>query len=232
VDATVYPQLVGSPMYLVNQRPYICYMVNRLSQVMVKPTKLFWKAGKHVLRYMKGTFKYGLWYRQTDEVKLHGFTNIDWVGSPTDRKSTSRGIFSIRSTTVSWYNRKHRSVALSSVEAEYMVASQAACEAIWMRKILVGLFGSHLDPTVIYCDNQSCIKISINLVFHDRSKHIDIWYHHLRDCVQWKIMLLQYIPMEDQDANILRKALTRRKFEYHRDRIGVKDNPFLVEREC
>jgi hypothetical protein len=101
-----------------------------------------------------------------------------------------------------------------------------------MRKILVGLFGSHLDSIVIYCDNHSCIKISINHVFHDRSKHIDIWYHHLRGCVQRKIMLLQYIPTEDQDADILMKALTRRKFEYHRDRIGVKDNPFLVEREC
>jgi hypothetical protein len=123
-------------------------------------------------------------------------------------------------------------MALSSAEAEYMAASQAACEAIWMRKILVGLFGSHLDPTVIHCDNQSCIKILINHVFHDRSKNIDIWYHHIRYCVQWKIMLLQYIPTEDQDADILMKALTRRKFEYHRDKIGVKDNPFLVEREC
>ena len=78
-----------------------------------------------------------------------------------------------------------------------MAASLAACEAIWMRKILVGLFGSHLDHTVIYCDNQSCIKLSVNPVFHDRSKHIEIWYHHIKDCVQWKIMLLSYIPMED-----------------------------------
>ena len=88
-------------------------------------------------------------------------------------------------------------MALSSAEAEYMVASQSACETIWMRKILVGLFGSHLDPTMIHCDNQSCIKLLINPVFHDRSKHIDIQYHHIRDCVQWKIMLLQYIPTED-----------------------------------
>ena len=65
-------------------------------------------------------------------------------------------------------------MALSSIEAEYMAACLAACEAIWMRKILVELFGSHLDPTVIYCDNQSCIKLSVNLVFHDRSKHINI----------------------------------------------------------
>jgi hypothetical protein len=75
-------------MYLVNTRPDICYAVNPLSQAMVKPTKLFWKAGKHVLRYLKGTYEYGLWYRQTDEVKLHGFTDADWVGNPTNRKST------------------------------------------------------------------------------------------------------------------------------------------------
>ena len=85
-----------------------------------------------------------------------------------------------------------------------MAASLAACKAIWMRKILVGLFSSD----------------------------IDIRYHHIRDCVQRKIMLLSYIPTEDQDVDILTKVLTRRKFEYHRDRIGVADNPYLVEREC
>ena len=170
-------------MYLVNTRPDICYAVNQLSQAMVKPTNLFWKAGKHVLRYLRGTSGYGLWYRQEDEVKLCGFTDADWARSPTDRKSTSGGVFSIGSTVVSWYSRKQRSV--------------------WMRMILVGFFGS---------------------------KHIR--YHHIRDCVQRRIMLLSYIPTEDQDADILTKALTRSKFEYHRGRIGVADNPYLVEREC
>ena len=86
-------------------------------------------------------------------MKLCGFTDADWARSPMDRKSTSGGIFSIGSTTVSWYSKKQRYVALSSIEAVYMAVSLAACEAIWMRKILVGLFGSHLEPTVIYCDN-------------------------------------------------------------------------------
>ena len=97
---------------------------------MVKPTKLFWKAGKHVLIYLRGTSEYGLWYRQMNEVKLHGFTDADWAGSPTDRKSTLGGVFSIESTTISWYNRNQISVALSSAESKYMAASQAACEAI------------------------------------------------------------------------------------------------------
>ena len=86
-------------------------------------------------------------------MKLHGFTDADWAGSPTDRKTTSGGVFSIGSIVVSWYSMKQRSVALSSAEAEYMAEIQVACEAIWMRKIMVGLFGSHLDPIVIHCDN-------------------------------------------------------------------------------
>lgn len=101
-----------------------------------------------------------------------------------------------------------------------------------MRKILVGLFGQQMDPTLIYCDNQSQIKPSRNLVFHDNSNNMDIWYHHLKDCVLKQIMLLEYIPLEEQDANILTKALSRCKFEFHKDKIGVTNNPFLVEREC
>jgi len=89
-----------------------------------------------------------------------------------------------------------------------------------------------MGPTLIYCDNHSCIKISKNHVFHNRSKHIDIWYHCLRDCVQRQIMLLWYIPIEEQDAEILTKALSKGKFKFHMCRIGVVYNPFLIEREC
>ena len=149
-----------------------------------------------------------------------------------DRKSTSRGIFSIGSTTVSWYSKKQRSMALSSAEAEYMATSLAACEAIWMRKILVGLFGSHLDPTVIYCDNQSCIKLTENPVFHDRSKHIEIKYHFIKDCVQKGAVKLEYIPTDEQVADILTKALPRGKHDYFSDKMGVVRNTFLGKREC
>eukprot|EP00253_Pinus_taeda_P011308 PITA_11308 len=184
----------------------LCYVMNQLSQAMVQPTKMFWKAGKHVLRYLRGTSQYGLWYKRKERVQLQSFTDADWAGSPLDRKSTSGGILNLGLAADSWYNRKQMSIALSSVEAEYMAASQAACEAIWMRKILVGLFDQRMDPTVIYCDNQSCIKLSENPVFHDRSKHIDIRYHHRRDCVARRIMLLHYISTEEQDVDILTKA--------------------------
>eukprot|EP00253_Pinus_taeda_P012431 PITA_12431 len=101
-----------------------------LSDVMVRPTKLYWKAIKHVLRCLRGTSQYGLWYRQTEGVNLQGFTIVDWVGNPSSRKSTSGGIFNIWSMTISSYSRKQRSVTLSSTEAEYMVASQETSKAI------------------------------------------------------------------------------------------------------
>jgi len=113
-----------------------------------------------------------------------------------------------------------------------MARSQVACESILLWKILVGLFGQYMDSTMIYCNNQSCIKLYENIVFHDQSKHIDIKYHHLKDCVLRRIMLLEYIPKKEQDVDILTKALSRCKLEFHGDRIGVFDNPFLVEREC
>eukprot|EP00253_Pinus_taeda_P029781 PITA_29781 len=110
----------------------LCYAVNQLSQDMVQPTKMFWKASNHVLRCLRGTSHYGLWYRWTEEVKLQGFTDENWAGSPSDRKSTSGGIFNLGLAVVSWYNRKLRLFALSSAEPEYMAASQATYEAIWM----------------------------------------------------------------------------------------------------
>jgi len=141
---------------------------------MVRPTQMYWKETKHVLRYLRGSSQYGLWYNQREGVKHQGFANADSVGSPSDRKSTSWGIFIIGSTTISWYNKNQILVALSSGEAEYMAVIQATCEAIWMRKILVGLFGQQMDLKVIYWDNQTWIKPFENPVFHDQSKHIDI----------------------------------------------------------
>jgi hypothetical protein len=92
-----------------------------------------------------------------------------------------------------------------------MAASLAACEAIWLHKLLMGLFGQKMETTIIHCDNHSCIKLSENPVFHDRSKHIEIRFHFIRDCVQKGIVKLQYVPTTEQVADILTKALMKAK---------------------
>jgi hypothetical protein len=113
-----------------------------------------------------------------------------------------------------------------------MAASQASCEAIWFRKLLVGLFDQEMSLTVIHCDNQSCIKLSENPVFHDRLKHIEIRYHFIRDWVQRGAVQLQYISTDDQVADILTKALPRGKHVFFRDKMGLVRNTFLGKREC
>jgi hypothetical protein len=113
-----------------------------------------------------------------------------------------------------------------------MAASQASCEALWLCKMLVGLFGVQLRPTVIYYDNQSWIKLLENPIFHDQSKNIDIWYHFIRDYVQRGVVELQYISTEEQVADILTKALNMGKFVFFKDKLGVMSNTFLGMREC
>jgi hypothetical protein len=138
---------------------------------------------KHVLRYIAGTVDYGLDYIRGDGVSLVGYIDLDWARCASDRESTSGYFFSLGSGLVSWFSQKNKSIALSSTEAEYMEASQANCKVILLRKMLVGLFGQEMPPTVIHCDNQSYIKLFGNLVFHDRSKNIEIRYHFICDWV-------------------------------------------------
>jgi hypothetical protein len=123
-------------------------------------------------------------------------------------------------------------MTLSIFEEKYTAASLATCEVIWPRKLLMGLFGQELDATVIHCDNKSCIKLSENPVFHDRSKHIEIRFHFIRDCVQKGTEKLQYVPTSKQVADILMKALMKGKFVFLRDKLGVVQNTFLANMEC
>eukprot|EP00253_Pinus_taeda_P019754 PITA_19754 len=199
VDPTLHRQLIGSLMYLVNTRPDICFAVNTMSQFMCEPRKVHWMAVKHILQYLQGKMDYGLDYRQGDGVRLAGYTDSDWVGCASERKSTSGCCFGLGSAVVSWFSRKQQSVALSSSEAD---------------------------------DNQSCIKLTENPVFHDRSKHIGIKYHFIREYVQKGAVKLEYISTDEQVADILTKALPRGKHVYFREKMGVVRNTFLGKREC
>lgn len=184
IDPIVYRQLVGYLMYLVNTRQNICFAMNTLNQYMVEPRRVHQVATKHVLKYLQCMVEYGPRYVQYDGVQLVGYTDSDWADNVVDRKSTSRCSFSLGSRVISWFNRKQRSVALSFVEVKYMEAILVSCEVVWIHKVFTRLFGQQLDLTFIYLDNQSCIKLSKNLMFHDRLKHIEIKYHFFSENVQ------------------------------------------------
>lgn len=231
VDPTMYMQLIGSLMYLVNTRLDICYAVSALSQFMSKSRQIHLVAAKHILRYLRGTVGYGLKYSSNTVLNLEGYSDSDWAGSVTDRKSISGVCFSLGSAMISWCSRKQSSVALSTAEVEYISACVASCEAVWLRKLFAGLFGQSLEPTIIHCDNQSCLKLLVNPVFHDKSKHVEIQYHYIRDMVQRNVVQLRYICTEEQTIDILTKPLAKVKFVHFRDKLGVVENEALAKRE-
>jgi hypothetical protein len=119
-------------MYLTNTRIDICFVVNTLIQFLVEPRRVHLVAAKHVMRYLKGTIYYGLSYDGDHNFTLSGYTDADWARSVSDRKSTSRCCFSLGSAMISWQSRKHSSIYLSTVKAEYIAACSASCEDIWL----------------------------------------------------------------------------------------------------
>jgi hypothetical protein len=166
-------------------------------------------------------------YDGDHDFTLSGYTDSDWVRSVSDRKSTSGCCFSLGSTMNSWKSRKQSSIALSTVEAEYISACSTSCEAIWLRKLLTGLFDLEMEATTILCDNQSCIKMIKSHVFHDKLKHMEIRHHYIRDMAQRGAINLQYVSTDEQVADVLTKPLYCVKFEHFRDKLGIvrKDLP-------
>jgi hypothetical protein len=124
------------------------------------PRQVHLVATKHVLRYLKGTHDHGLWYGSDHDFGLYGYSYLDWAGSIPDRKRNSRYFFSLCSSMVLWISRKKPCVPLNTVDVEYVVACATSREAMWLQKLLSGLFGLILEVTCIWCDNQSCMKFS------------------------------------------------------------------------
>jgi hypothetical protein len=155
VDVTLYKQIIGSLMYLTNTRPNICFSPNTLSQYLVDPRHVHLVAAKHVMRYLKGTLDYGLCYTRDHDFRLYGYTDSDWARSASDRKRNSGCCFSLGLIMTSWQGRKKSNIYLIMEEAEYIVACSANCEAIWLWKLLKGMFNLDMEATMIICDNQS-----------------------------------------------------------------------------
>jgi hypothetical protein len=149
--------------------------------------------------------------RLSYDIQRHGFIDSDWAWSADDIRSATRICFILSFAMMSWDRRKHKYVALSIVEAEYIATCDACTEAVWLCKLVYGLFDQVLDSTVIYCDNQSCVKLSEISVFHERSKHIEIKYYFLRHRVQRGEVVLQYIFTDEKITDILVKPLSKMK---------------------
>ena len=146
---------------------------------MQNPLESQWQQGLRILRYLRHSPAVGIWYLASDggDPVLQGWSDADWGGDRDIRRSTSGYVFSLGHGALSWSSKRQPTVALSSTEAEYRAACSATCEAVWLRRLLGELGFPQQSKTVIHSNNQSCIAIAKNPVFHARTKHIEIQYH-------------------------------------------------------
>jgi hypothetical protein len=221
-----YESLVGNVLYLsICTRPDISYSVNRVSRFMKNPGKDHWMACKRILRYLKSTPQLGLQYQndQNDQnenvIELTGYCDADWAGDVDDRKSTNGFVIKINDCVVHWGSKKQDTVSLSSAEAEYMSICSTVTELKWFTSLLNELQVLTNPTPILYCDNQSAIAISENDKFHNRTKHIDIRHHYIRDAIKNKEIQLQWIESKNQQADILTKSLAKTLFVKMRTRI-------------
>ena len=188
---------------------------------MEKPTITHFKAAKRILRYLKGTINFSLFYSASNNYKLVGYSDSDFGGDIDDRKSTSGFVFFMGDTAFTWMSKKQPIVTLSSCEAEYVAATSCVCHAIWLRNLLKELSLTQEEPTKICVDNKSTIALAKNPVFHDRSKHIDTRYHYIRECITRKDVQLEYVKSQDQIADIFTKPLKQEDFVRLRNLLGI-----------
>lgn len=222
VDPTKFKSVIGGLRYLVHTRPDIAYSVGIVSRFMEKPTMMHLNAAKRILRYIKGTLDYGLIYtKDSDNKVLIGYSDSDLAGNVEDGKSTGGMVFYLNKNLITWASQKQKCVALSSCEAEFMAATTAACQAVWLRKLLSQVTDCNIGPVFLFIDNKSAIDLAKNPVFHGRSKHIDVRFHFIRECVENGEIIVKHVNSEDQRANSLTKALGVAKFERMRSQLGV-----------
>ncbi len=160
-------------------------------------------------------------YEAKSQLQVHGYTDADWADNVSDRRSTSGFMFSFGSGVISWSNKKQPIVALSSTEAKYRGATIAACEVVWLLKLLSDLGQSMDAHVVIYCNNISNILLINNLVYHARTKHIEVHYHFIREKILAKEIDLIHVSTQDQVADIFKKALGTNKLKKFQKMLGV-----------
>ena len=171
---------------------------------------------KRVLRYISGTRNVGLTFGSVQNTSVTGYSDADWGGCKTTRKSTSGFVYLMAGGAVSWRSRKQTVTATSSCEAEYIATCTASKEAVWLSRLVADMQGlSEPDPITLNVYNQGCIDTIRNQAINQRNKHVDIQYHYVRDVAERDQVRFKYCPTELMTADTLTKPLDRIKFEKH-----------------
>lgn len=221
INSVPYQEAIGCLLFIAQAtRPDISFAVNNVSRFNNAHTQAHWGAVKRIMRYLKKTVDYKLMYRKS-EGNLEAFTDADWASDIDSRRSVSGYVFNLSGGAISWKSHKQPTVALSSTEAEYVALAEAVQESIWLAQLCKEL-GVKMTPVVINCDNQSAIKLAESTGYRPRTKHIDIKYHFLRYHVEQKNIKVEFVPTEENVADVLTKAVTGEKLVHCSTRMGLK----------
>ncbi|KAD4982803.1 hypothetical protein E3N88_19474 [Mikania micrantha] len=193
VDAPEYRRTVGCLRYLTHTRPDLMYAVGYVSRYMQSPKAAHHQDTKHILRYIKGTTDMGIHYQREGKGKLVGFSDSSYSVDMDDGKGTTGVVFYFNERPITWLSQKQPTVALSSCEAEYMAATAAACQAIWLKGLIAGITDEKEHAVMIRIDNKSAIALVKNPVFHGRSKHTNTRFHYIRECVEKDQIQVEHI---------------------------------------
>jgi len=216
-----YQELVGALLYLATAtHPDISFAVGQLSRHVASPTTENLAAAKRVLRYLKGTSTLALTYGTA--TGLTGYSDADYAADTEMRRSTTGYLCNMHGAAISWTSKRQASVSLSTTEAEYVAGAMAAREAVWLRRLLSDLTGNE-EPVAMCVDNQSALALMHNDVPSQRTKHIDVAFHFMREKVAAKVIDATYVPMGDMVADMLTKALSIAAFTACRKAAGLTE---------
>ncbi|KAK7393209.1 hypothetical protein VNO78_21739 [Psophocarpus tetragonolobus] len=220
-DPSPYRRLVGRLIYLTTTRPDIAFAVQQLSQYMSAPTDVHLKAAFRTLRYLKQAPGSGLFFSSTSSFQLNAFSDLDWAGCPDTRRSITDFSVYLGHSFISWRSKKQATVSKSSSEAEYHALASTTCEIQWLTFLLENLSVPFLRPSLLFCDNDSVLQIASNEVFHERTKHIDINCHIIRDKTASGLIKLLPISSSMQLAHLFTKPLSPHLFHVSCSKLGI-----------
>ncbi|KAJ0949393.1 putative RNA-directed DNA polymerase [Helianthus annuus] len=224
-DGPLYRSLAGALQYLTITRPDISYAVQQVCLFMHAPREPHFQLLKRILRYIKGTLSQGLHITPSPNTKLTAYSDADWGGCPDSRRSTSGYCVYLGDNLISWSAKRQATISRSSTEAEYRGVANTVAETCWIRNLLLELHVPIRQATIIYCDNISAVYLAENPVHHQRTKHVELDIHFVREKVRLGDIKVLHIPADYQYADIFTKGLPKHLFQRFRSSLCLRPSP-------